>query len=131
MNSFHYAATRPLQWPPNTVGRYHNTDPVLVNYLIRLAVEKRGEEYLSFPRRALFDRIGMRTMVVETDPNARVVNFYGTTETPQAQAYYLPALPAADQPGRHPLPVGNWASIPGRTRRERSSGRTGWRGRLG
>ncbi|MCI0525120.1 MAG: serine hydrolase, partial [Acidobacteria bacterium] len=29
VNSFHYAATRPLQWPPNTVGRYHNTDPVL------------------------------------------------------------------------------------------------------
>jgi CubicO group peptidase (beta-lactamase class C family) len=68
VNSFHYAATRPLQWPPNTVGRYHNTDPVLVNYLIRLAVEKRGEDYLSFPRRALFDRVGVRTMVVETDP---------------------------------------------------------------
>jgi hypothetical protein len=41
---------------------------VLTNYLIRLAVEKRGEEYLSFPRRALFDKLGMRTMVVETDP---------------------------------------------------------------
>lgn len=50
VDSFHYAATRPLQWPPNTVGRYHNCDPVLTNYLIRLAVEKRGEEYLSFPR---------------------------------------------------------------------------------
>jgi len=47
VDSFHYAATRPLQWPPNTVGRYRNTDPVLINYLIRLAVEKRGEEYLS------------------------------------------------------------------------------------
>jgi CubicO group peptidase (beta-lactamase class C family) len=68
VNSFHYAATRPQQWPPNTVGRYRNTDPVLTNYLIRLAVEKRGEEYLSFPRRALFDKIGIRTMVVETDP---------------------------------------------------------------
>ncbi len=68
VDSFHYAATRPLQWPPNTVGRYHNTDPVLINYLIRLAVEKRGEEYLSFPRRALFDKIGIRTMVLETDP---------------------------------------------------------------
>jgi CubicO group peptidase (beta-lactamase class C family) len=68
VDSFHYAATRPLQWPPNTVGRYHNTDPVLANYLIRLAVEKRGEEYLSFPQRALFDRIGIRTMVLETDP---------------------------------------------------------------
>jgi len=68
VNLFHYAATRPLQWPPGTVGRYHNSDPVLVNYLIRLAVEKRGEEYLSFPRRALFDKIGIRSMVMETDP---------------------------------------------------------------
>jgi CubicO group peptidase (beta-lactamase class C family) len=68
VNSFHYAATRPLQWPPGAVGRYHNTDPVLVNYLVRLAVEKRGEEYLSFPRRALFDKIAIRSMVMETDP---------------------------------------------------------------
>jgi CubicO group peptidase (beta-lactamase class C family) len=49
------------------VGRYHNTDPVLVNYLVRLAVEKRGGEYLSFPQRALFDRIGIRSAVMETD----------------------------------------------------------------
>ncbi|HMA74689.1 MAG TPA: serine hydrolase [Xanthobacteraceae bacterium] len=68
VDSFHYAATRPLQWPPNTVGRYRNSDPVLISYLIRLAVEKRGEEYLSFPQRALFDKLGIRTMVIETDP---------------------------------------------------------------
>jgi len=68
VNAFQYAASRPLQWPPGQVGRYRNTDPVLVNYLIRLAVEKRGEDYLSFPQRALFDRIGIRTMVLETDP---------------------------------------------------------------
>jgi len=68
VNSFQYAATRPLQWLPGKVGRYRNTDPVLTNYLIQLAVEKRGEEYLSFPRRALFDKLGMRTMIVETDP---------------------------------------------------------------
>ena len=68
IDSFHYAATRPLQWPPNTVGRYHNTDPVLISYLIRLGVEKRGDEYLSFPQRALFDKLGVRTMVIETDP---------------------------------------------------------------
>ncbi len=68
VNSFQYAATRPQQWPPNTVGRYRNTDPVLTNYLVRLAIEKRGDEYLSFPQRALFDKIGVRTMVMETDP---------------------------------------------------------------
>ena len=71
VNTFHYAATRPLQWPPGTVGRYHNTDPVLINYLVRLAVEKQGggQEYLSFPQHALFDKIGIRTMVIETDPD--------------------------------------------------------------
>jgi CubicO group peptidase (beta-lactamase class C family) len=68
VDSFHYAATRPLQWPPGKVGRYHNSDPVLTNYLVRLAVEKRQEQYLSFPQRALFDKIGIRTMVMETDP---------------------------------------------------------------
>ena len=68
INTFKYAATRPQQWPPNTVGRYRNCDPSLISYLIRLAVEKRGEEYLSFPQRALFDKIGIRTMVLETDP---------------------------------------------------------------
>src|SRR2546430_5577105 len=26
VDSFKYAATRPLQWPPNTVGRYRNTE---------------------------------------------------------------------------------------------------------
>ena len=68
VDSFHYAATRPPQWPPGMIGRYRNTDPVLINYLIRLAVEKRGEDYLSFPQRALFDKLGIRTMVIETDP---------------------------------------------------------------
>ena len=68
VNSFQWAATRPPEWQPNTIGRYRNSDPVLVNYLIRLGVEGRGEEYLSFPQRALFDKIGIRNMTMETDP---------------------------------------------------------------
>ena len=68
VDSFKYAATRPQQWPPDTVGRYRNTDPVLINYLIRLAVEKRKEDYHAFPTRALFDKIGIRSMVLDTDP---------------------------------------------------------------
>ncbi len=68
VDSFKYAATRPLQWPPDTVGRYRNTDPVLINYLIRLALEKRKDDYHAFPQTALFDKIGIRNMVLETDP---------------------------------------------------------------
>jgi CubicO group peptidase (beta-lactamase class C family) len=74
IDAFNYAATRPQQWPPNTVGRYRNTDPVLASYLVRLAVEKRGEEYLSFPQRNLFDKIGIRTMVMETDPYGNLLS---------------------------------------------------------
>jgi CubicO group peptidase (beta-lactamase class C family) len=73
-DSFAWAATRPQQWPPNTVGRYRNSDPILASYLIRLAVERRGEDYHSFPQRQLFDRIGVRDAVIETDPYG---NFLG------------------------------------------------------
>ena len=68
VNSFEYAATRPQQWEPNTVGRYRNCDPVLANYLIRLGVEGRGEDYHQFPQQKLFDKIGVRNLVFQTDP---------------------------------------------------------------
>jgi CubicO group peptidase (beta-lactamase class C family) len=68
INSFEWAASLPQQWEPNTVGRYRNCDPVLTNYMNRLGIEKLGEVYHTFPQRALFDKIGVRTMVMETDP---------------------------------------------------------------
>lgn len=67
-NSYAYAASLPQQWLPNTVGRYRNCDPVLTNYLNRLGIERLGLDYHTFPQRALFDKIGVRTMVMETDP---------------------------------------------------------------
>ncbi|MCC6992303.1 MAG: serine hydrolase, partial [Acidobacteria bacterium] len=68
VDSFKYAATRPQQWPPNEVGRYRNTDPVLTNYMNRMGAEKLKLDYLSYPQRQLWDKIGVRTMVMETDP---------------------------------------------------------------
>ena len=68
INSFEYAANLPQQWLPNSVGRYRNCDPVLTNYLNRLGIEGEGENYHTFPQKALFDKIGIRTMVMETDP---------------------------------------------------------------
>ena len=40
----------------------------MINYLVRLAVEARGEDYHTFPQRHLFDKLGIRNMVLETDP---------------------------------------------------------------
>ena len=73
VNSFHYAATRPQQWEPNTVGRYRNCDPVLTNYLVRLAVEGRGDDYHQFPQTHLFDKIGVRDLVFQTDPYGNIL----------------------------------------------------------
>ena len=74
VDSYKWAATRPQEWEPNTVGRYRNSDPILASYLVRLAVEGRGEDYHSFPQRNLFDKIGIRDAVIETDPYG---NFIG------------------------------------------------------
>ena len=63
-----FAITRPLQFPPNTVGRYRNTDPLTLGYIVRETVRGRGEEYLTYPQRTLFDKLGMRGQVLETDP---------------------------------------------------------------
>ena len=73
VDSFAYAANRPQQWPPNTVGRYRNCDPVLANYLIRLAVEARGDNYHQFPQTALFDKIGIRNLIFQTDPYGNIL----------------------------------------------------------
>ena len=68
VDAFKYSISRPLQFSPNTEGRYRNSDPLTIGWLIKVAVRKRGEEYLTFPQLALFDRIGIRKQVLETDP---------------------------------------------------------------
>ena len=79
IDSFKYAATRPQQWPPNTVGRYRNTDPVLTNYLIRLGDReaRRGLPVVSAARAVRQDRRphdgdGDRSVRQLPDPGLRV-----------------------------------------------------------
>jgi CubicO group peptidase (beta-lactamase class C family) len=67
-DAFTFSITRPPEFPPGTDGRYRNCDPLTIGYLIKLAVQKRGDEYLTWPQRMLFDRIGIRRQVLETDP---------------------------------------------------------------
>jgi CubicO group peptidase (beta-lactamase class C family) len=68
VDAFRHSIIQPPQFPPATEGRYRNCDPLAIGYLIKRAVTARGEEYLTFPQRALFDRVGIRRMVLETDP---------------------------------------------------------------
>ncbi|HXT69755.1 MAG TPA: serine hydrolase [Vicinamibacterales bacterium] len=68
VDAFEYSITRPVEFPAGTDGRYRNSDPLTIGYLIKRAVQAKGEEYLTFPQRRLFDRIGIRRQVLETDP---------------------------------------------------------------
>ncbi|NIR43542.1 MAG: serine hydrolase [Gemmatimonadetes bacterium] len=64
---FEHAIDQPLRFPPNTEWRYRNSDPLTIGRVVRETVEGRGGNYHTFPQRALFDRIGMRNVVLETD----------------------------------------------------------------
>jgi CubicO group peptidase (beta-lactamase class C family) len=68
VDAYKYSISSPVEFAPNTVGRYRNSDPMTLGFLVRQAVEKRGEQYLTWPQRALFDKIGIRKQVLETDP---------------------------------------------------------------
>ncbi len=68
MDVFEFSVSRPLQFPPNTEGRYRNSDPLTLGYIVRRTVEASGESYLAWPQKALFDRIGIREQVLEPDP---------------------------------------------------------------
>ena len=65
---FRFSASRPQEFAPNTVGRYRNSDPWLLGYVVRRTVEHLGKEYLTWPQQELFDKIGIRRFVMETDP---------------------------------------------------------------
>jgi CubicO group peptidase (beta-lactamase class C family) len=67
LNVFEHSINQPQEIPPNTQWRYRNSDPLTLGRIIREKVEARGENYLTFPQRALFDRIGARNFVLETD----------------------------------------------------------------
>ncbi|HJO12045.1 MAG: serine hydrolase [Gammaproteobacteria bacterium] len=65
---FHLSASRDAEYPPNTVGRYRNSDPWMLGYVVRRIVENELKApYLTWPQRELFDKIGIRRFIAETD----------------------------------------------------------------
>ena len=67
LDIFDHAVNQPPEIPPDTEWRYRNSDPLTLGKIVRETVEARGESYLQFPQKALFDRIGARNFVLETD----------------------------------------------------------------
>jgi CubicO group peptidase (beta-lactamase class C family) len=66
-----YAASRPLEFRPGSVWSYSSGT---TNILSRVARRIVGEkEYHSWPRRALFDPIGMKSAIMEADASGTFV----------------------------------------------------------
>ena len=93
-----YVTTRPPQWPAGTVGRYRNSDAVVIASLIRRAAEARGQNFYAYAQRALFDKLGIRTLTLEPD----------TFGTPLAQSYVLGSARDWARLGNLLLQDGRW-----------------------
>jgi CubicO group peptidase (beta-lactamase class C family) len=84
LDVFRFSATRPAEHPPGRVGRYRNCDTLSLGYAVQRVVRAGGEEYLRFPQQALFDRIGIRRQVLETDAYGNFISSgfdYGTARS--------------------------------------------------
>jgi CubicO group peptidase (beta-lactamase class C family) len=66
-----YAAAKPLDAPPGTRWSYASGTSNILSYAMRQIVGDAN--YLEFPRRALFERIGMRSVELETDESGTFV----------------------------------------------------------
>ncbi len=81
VDAFEYSYSRPLQFPVGTEGRYHNSDPLILGHVMKTILTSDGKEYLTYAQEELFDKIGIRKQVMETDPygNLLLTGFdYGT-----------------------------------------------------
>ncbi len=67
-----YAASKPLAAKPDTVWVYSSGTANIISRIIRQAVGDR-EAYWAFPRRELFNKIGMRSAVWETDASGTFI----------------------------------------------------------
>ena len=62
-----YTARQPLQNTPGSTFHYSGGSTVLLCRIIREAIGGSLADYFSFPQRALFDRLGMASAVIEPD----------------------------------------------------------------
>jgi CubicO group peptidase (beta-lactamase class C family) len=81
-----YAATAPLAAAPGTRWRYSSATTNLIMAAIRRVVG--DAEYAALPRRALFDRIGMRSAMMETDARGTYIGSSFVYATPRDWARF-------------------------------------------
>ncbi len=101
-----FAAAKPLAHPPGTRFAYASgTTNVLMQAMREALADDRA--YLALPRRALFDRIGMRSALIEADATGTLVGSSLMFATARDWARFgLLALRDGTWNGRRILPAG-------------------------
>jgi len=77
----HYAASKPLVAEPGELWSYSSGTTNILSRIVRHTVGGTDADYFAFPRRELFDKLGMSSAVLEPDPSGTFVgssNMYAT-----------------------------------------------------
>lgn len=82
-----FAIRKPLEADPGSSWVYASGSTNLLSYIIRREMSSL-EEYWAFPRRALFNRIGMRSAVIEPDVSGTFVGSSFGYATPRDWARF-------------------------------------------
>lgn len=68
-----YAANKPLEARPGKKFYYSSGTTMILSRIVRQTVGGSEQDYLAFPRQELFNKLGMRSVVVEPDPSGTMV----------------------------------------------------------
>lgn len=68
-----YAASQPLETEPDSKWSYSSGTANILSRLVRHTIGGTSADYFAFPRRALFNRIGMRSAIMEPDASGTFV----------------------------------------------------------
>lgn len=83
----HYAASRPLEVEPDTRWQYSSGTTNIIARLVRASFPTLAE-YVAFPRRRLFDPLGMSHTVMELDESGTFVGSSFAYSTPRDLARF-------------------------------------------
>ena len=101
-----YAANKPLVAEPDTLWQYSSGTSMILAGIVR-SFFGSSEEYFAFPRRALFDKIGMRSAQIEADQSGTFVGESLMWATPRDWARFgLFCLQDGVWEGERILPAG-------------------------
>jgi CubicO group peptidase (beta-lactamase class C family) len=83
-----YAAEKPLEVPPDSRWSYSSGTANIISRIVRQSVGGSLSDFTAFAHRALFDKVGMASAVIEPDPSGTFVGSSFMYATPRDWARF-------------------------------------------